>query len=61
MSLDKAITYKKEKRKPYRKAKAISYDCRNHGVCNWCKTNRKWFDTRHRRIADEKIKEWEET
>lgn len=40
MSLDKAIKYGKEKRKPYRKAKAVSKLCRNHGACDWCKSNR---------------------
>ena len=37
MSLDKAIRYKKEKRKPYYGAKAIDHTCRNHGSCPWCK------------------------
>ncbi len=40
MSLDKAIKYGKEKRKPYRKAKAIDKSCRNHGSCKWCEENR---------------------
>lgn len=40
MSLDKAIKYGKEKRKPYRKAKAVDKQCRNHGNCEWCKSNR---------------------
>ena len=40
MSLDKAIQYGKEKRKPYRKAKAVDKWCRNHGDCEWCKDNR---------------------
>ena len=40
MSLNKAIEHKKEKRKPYTGAKAISCQCRNHGTCDWCKENR---------------------
>ena len=40
MSLDKAIESGKEKRKPYRKAKAIDATCRNHGYCKWCERNR---------------------
>jgi hypothetical protein len=40
MSLNKAIKYGKEKRKPYRKAKAVDCSCRNHGSCDWCKSNR---------------------
>lgn len=40
MGLDKAIKYKKEKRKVYRKAKAVDRSCRNHGSCLWCLSNR---------------------
>lgn len=40
MSLDQAIKYKKEKRKPYHGAKSIDPTCRNHGSCFWCKGNR---------------------
>ena len=40
MSLDKAIEHHKEKRKPYRGAKAIDCTCRNHGSCPWCVENR---------------------
>lgn len=40
MSLDKAIEHGKEKRKPYKGAKAIDCTCRNHGSCEWCKGNR---------------------
>ena len=40
MSLDKAIAHGKERRKPYRGAKAIDTTCRNHGSCKWCEDNR---------------------
>lgn len=40
MSLDKAILYQKEHRKPYRGAKAYDCSCRNHGTCGWCLENR---------------------
>ena len=40
MTLEKAIKYKKEKRKQYRKAKAVDKQCRNNGGCEWCKGNR---------------------
>ena len=50
MSLNKAIEHGKEKRKPYTKAKSVSYRCRNHGgkthkdrnpwQCEWCLGNR---------------------
>jgi hypothetical protein len=41
MSLDKAIAHGKEKRKPYRGAKAVDATCRNHGSCPRCQGNRK--------------------
>lgn len=40
MSLDKAIQYGKEHRKPYRGSKRIDRTCRNHGGCPWCEGNR---------------------
>jgi hypothetical protein len=40
MSLDKAIKYGKEKRKPYRGAKAVDKTCRNHGGCPYCEEGR---------------------
>ena len=51
MSLDKAIKHGKEKRKPYRKAKAFDASCRNHGGCPWCESSR----TRKLKIQKEKI------
>ena len=40
MSLDKAIKYGKEKRKPYYKSKAFDRTCRNHQGCPRCEGNR---------------------
>lgn len=40
MSLIKAIQHKKEKRKEYRGAKAVSKSCRNHGGCSYCEEGR---------------------
>lgn len=40
MSLNKAIKYGKEHRKPYRGAKAFDPYCRNHGMCSYCLSNR---------------------
>ena len=42
MSLDKAIKYKKEKRKSYKKSKAFDKTCRNHGACSYCRNNRRY-------------------
>lgn len=51
MSLDKAIKYGKEKRKPYRGAKACDPTCRNNGGCDMCRKNRQHNTTK-------KLKEW---
>ncbi len=40
MSLNKAVEYGKEHRKPYRGAKAFDSFCRNHGECAYCTGNR---------------------
>ena len=40
MSLDKAIKYGKDKRKPFRGGKSVSSHCRNHGGCKWCEDGR---------------------
>lgn len=53
MSLDKAIQHGKEKRKPYRGAKAIDPSCRNHGNCPWCQKKIKYKKNRKR--PDESI------
>ena len=48
MALDKAIEHGKEKRKPYRGAKAIDPHCRNHGNCPWCQRKVKYKDKKWR-------------
>lgn len=40
MSLKKAITHKKEKRKEYRGSESHDKTCRPHGGCPWCEGNR---------------------
>lgn len=40
MSLDKAILYGKEHRKPFHGAKSVDRTCHNHGDCPYCKGNR---------------------
>lgn len=54
MSLDKAIQYGKERRKPYRGSKAIDPTCRNHGSCPVCEANRKhkFRDKHPRKLAE---------
>lgn len=57
MSLDKAIEHGKEKRKPYRGAKAIDHTCRNHGSCPWCTKNRQFKNKRREKFINEKFEE----
>jgi len=47
MSLDKAIQFGKEKRKPYIGSKAVDHTCRNHGSCPWCRGNRTYKDKKY--------------
>lgn len=42
---------KKERRKRFRKAKAIDTTCRNHGSCEYCTENRTHFDKKARLAA----------
>ena len=48
MSLDKAIKHGKEHRKPYRRSKAVSKSCRNHGNCEWCRDNRTYSNRKRK-------------
>ena len=58
MSLDKAISNKKEKRKPYRGSKAFDCTCRNHGSCSYCESNRTLFDKKARLRVEGQVDEW---
>lgn len=40
MSLEKAIYYGKEHRKPYYHSGRFDYTCRPHGSCGYCRGNR---------------------
>ena len=48
MSLTKAIEHGKERRKPYRGAKAVDATCRNHGGCPGCRMKREHKDKKRR-------------
>lgn len=52
MSLDKAIEHGKEKRKPYRGAKAIDPQCRDHGNCPHCKKGREYKNKKREPIQE---------
>jgi hypothetical protein len=46
MSLDKAIHYGKEHRKPYYRSGRFDYSCRPHGGCEYC-----WYNRFHNNIV----------
>lgn len=60
LSLDKAIEHGKEKRKPYRGAKAIDSTCRNHGSCEWCKSGRLYHKLKSDEASKQMLEEYEE-
>ena len=53
MSMDKAIKYGKEKRKPHWGAKAVSSTCQNHGGCLWCQSNRQYKNKKRKKVFDD--------
>ena len=57
--LDKAIKSGKEHRKPYCGAKAVSKQCRNHGGCEWCLSNRLKKDMVKEERMKAELKEYE--
>ena len=60
MSLDKAIEHGKEKRKPYKGAKAIDCTYRNHGSCEWCKSNRLYKQFKMDEASRQELEEMED-
>ena len=57
MPLDRLIEKGIEKRKPYRKSKAVDPSCRNHGGCPLCRDNRLYANTKRLEAALDKIEE----
>ena len=57
MGLEKAIQYGKEKRRPYKGAKAVDCSCRNHGTCEWCRQNRMYKTIRDLIRTDQELDE----
>jgi hypothetical protein len=53
MSLEKAISHKKEWRKPYYGVKAIDPWCRNHGNCGCIKDKRDYKNKRRQKANDD--------
>lgn len=58
MSFDKAIESGKEHRKPYKGAKRVSYRCRNHGDCSWCKENRLYKNIKRLIAVKQRMEEY---
>lgn len=52
MGLEKAIASGQEHRRPYHGAKAVCFNCRNHGTCDYCKSNRLHSTRRREAAAD---------
>ena len=59
MSLDKAIKYGKEHRKPYRGAAVWDSHCRNNNYCSWCRDNRTHSNQLREYRAREESLSWE--
>lgn len=59
MSLDKAIKYCKEKRKPYYGCKSFDPACRNHGGCSYCERGRQHNRLKAEQIAKSKLEDYE--
>lgn len=58
MSLDKAIKYGKEHRKPYFGSKSIDGTCRNHGGCPWCERNRLYKNIKRIQYMDSQMQDF---
>lgn len=57
MPLDKSILHGKEHRKPYRRAKAVDRQCRNHGRCYWCEMQRLYARIKREWAARDEMRE----
>lgn len=59
MGLEKAIVSGREHRKPYHGAKAVCFNCRNHGTCDYCRGNRLHSTRKREATANERQDEHE--
>ena len=60
MSLDKSIQYGKSRRKPYTGAKEIAKECRNHGWCDWCRSNRTHKNDKRELAIEQEMREYDD-
>lgn len=58
MGLEKAIAHGKEHRKSYNDSRAVASECRNHGKCDYCLSNRMHSFEKQKQAAIQKLKEY---
>lgn len=58
MSLDKSIQSGKSHRKPYIDQRIIFGQCRNHGKCYWCKSNRTHKNDKRELAVEQELREY---
>jgi hypothetical protein len=58
MAFDTDYPNRKDWRKQYHKSKAFDQNCRNHGSCNFCYSNRMYRYTINNIIIDDKLKDF---
>lgn len=58
MSLEKAIQYKKEFRKPFYGSASFDGSCRCHGSCSYCRSNRTIQSQRAQRSFEDKLNDF---
>ena len=59
MGLEKAIASGQEHRRPYHGAKAVCFNCRNHGTCDYGRGNRLHSTRKREATANERQDEYE--
>lgn len=59
MSIDKSIISGKEHRKQYTDQRILFVQCRNHGNCEWCHSNRTHKNDKRELAADQELNEYE--
>jgi hypothetical protein len=60
MGLEKSIEHGKEHRKPFKGAKAVDSQCRNHGDCDYCKSGRLYHSRKALMKAKRKMADFAE-
>lgn len=60
MSLDKSIISGKEHRKQYTDQRILFVQCRNHGSCEWCHSNRTHKNDKRELSAEQELREYDD-